>query len=368
MRVIVTGGGTGGHIYPALAIARGLMQRDPRTEVLYVGTKRGLEKDIVTREGLAFRAVEVEGLQRKISLAALRTAWLAVSGVWAARRIVREFRPDIVVGTGGYVVAPVMFGAYTARVKTAIVEMDARAGLANRLAARVVDVVMLGMTDATGAFSRVRRVVTTGNPRATEVVHVTDARKKAAGSDLRLPSGGFVITVFGGSRGASPLNRAVLEWLRVEPRVRAHVVWITGQVHFEQVKEALGDASGVTLTPFYHDMPALLTRTTLLISRAGATTLAEITALGVPAILVPSPYVTHRHQDDNAAVLANAGAAVVLPEERLDGAALHREVKSLLGNLFRLEEMAAASRRLGHPDALSRILAEIDRTVNSSDV
>ncbi len=363
MRVIVTGGGTGGHIYPALAIARGLMQRDPRAEVLYVGTKRGLEKDIVAREGLPFRAVEVEGLQRRISLSALRTAWLAVSGVWAARRIVREFRPDIVVGTGGYVVAPVVFGAYTAHVKTAILEMDARAGLANRLAARVVDVVMLGMEDATGAFSRVRRVVTTGNPRATEVTRVTAERKEAAAAELNLPDRGFVVTIFGGSRGASPLNQAVLEWLRVSPRVGTHVVWITGQVHYEQMSEALGDTSGVTVTPFFHDMPALLTRTSLLISRAGATTLAEITALGVPAILIPSPYVTHRHQDDNAAVLKNAGAAVVLDEEQLDGEALRKEVDSLLGNRFRLEEMAGASRRLGHPEALSRILAEIDRMV-----
>ena len=364
MRVIVTGGGTGGHIYPALAIARGLMQRDPRAEILYVGTRRGLEKDIVTREGLAFRAVEVEGLQRRLSFAALRTVWLAVSGVWAARRIVREFRPDIVVGTGGYVVAPVVFGAYTARVKTAILEMDARAGLSNRLAARVADVVMLGMEDVTGAFSRARRVVMTGNPRATEAVRVTAARKQATGAELRLPRSGFVITVFGGSRGASPLNKAVLEWLRAAPHPGAHVVWVTGQPHYERIQEELGEAANVTLVPFYHDMPALLTLTSLLVSRAGATTLAEITALGVPAILVPSPYVTHRHQDDNAAVLAKAGAAAVLPEERLDGAALGREVDRLLGNVFRLEEMAAASRRLGHPDALSRILAEIDRTVN----
>lgn len=361
MRVMITGGGTGGHIYPALAICRGIMSSDGQHEVLYVGTAHGLEREIVPRAGFEFVFIHVEGLRRSLSLRTVKTAWLALSSIFAARRLVRKFRPDIVVGTGGFVVAPVIFAAHMVGVKTAIIELDAHPGLANRLVYRLADSVMLAFAAGAPAFAKAKRVVITGNPRATEVVAVTKEAKRQTTMALNLNQSMPTVVIVSGSRGASPINQAVSDWLMAFTVKQFQVVWITGQVHFEEMQARFSDGvhTLVRMIPFYHDMPALLAQASLLVSRAGGTTLAEVTALGVPSILIPSPYVTNHHQDKNAAALVDGGAALLLPEEQLSGATLGALVERLLGNPFRLESMGTASRKLGRPDALERILQEM---------
>ncbi len=366
MRVVLTGGGTGGHIYPALAIGRYLRERYPGAEVLYVGTKQGLESELVPRAGFAYEFIEVQGLKRSLSLQAVKTAWLAIASTWTARRVLRRFRPQLVIGTGGYVVAPVVFAAYSLRIPAAILEMDVYAGLANRMASRVADTVMLSMEAGKDSFRHAKRIVVTGNPRASEVTRMAPddvtATIASLGVDRRRP----LVVITSGSRGAAPINDATFAWLSGKEDMDYQVVWVTGQTHYEQIssrtanlQERLG--SNVKIVPFYHDMPSLLSLAALVISRAGGTTLAEVTALGVPAVLIPSPYVTHRHQDYNAAALVNAGAAKLVDEAQLNGDSLKRMAEQLIHNRFVLEEMRQASLRLGKPDALTRIGAEIER-------
>ncbi len=361
MRIIVTGGGTGGHIYPALAIAR-YTKAKLDAQVLYIGTENGLEKDLVPRTGIDCRFIQVQGLKREVSVRALKTAWLAMTATFAARKVLKSFRPDVVVGTGGYVVAPVVLAAYTLGIPTAIMEMDAKAGLANRMVSRVADVVLLGMAAGATSFPHARRLSVTGNPRATEAVNSVQTSQDGVRQELglnHLP----LVTIVSGSRGAKPINLAVQEWLRKADLSDKQVVWITGEVHFEEIQSSL-KKDGIThahlhVIPYYHEMPALIVLSTLLISRAGATILAELTALGVPAILIPSPYVAHRHQDNNAQALVDEGAAVLLPEMELNAARLHQEVSALLQNPFRREAMKKASKKLGRPDALEQIMAEL---------
>ncbi len=366
MRVVLTGGGTGGHIYPALAIGRYIRERYPEAEILYVGTKHGLERDIVPREGFTYEFIEVQGLKRSLSLQAVKTAWLAITSAWTARRVLRRFRPQLVIGTGGYVVAPVVFAAYSLGIPSAILEMDVFAGLANRMASRVADTVMLSMEAGIDSFRHTKRVVVTGNPRASEVVRIAPEDVTATVVGLDIDRKRPLVVITSGSRGASPINDAALAWLLSKEDMDYQVVWVTGQVHYEQIAnrtQALSEMlkAAVKIVPFHHDMPSLLSLAALIISRAGGTTLAEITALGVPAILIPSPYVTHRHQDYNAAALVNAGAAKLLDEAQLGGESLKRLAEQLVHNRFALEEMRRASLKLGRPDALARIGAEIDR-------
>lgn len=369
MRLVVTGGGTGGHIYPALAIARYAKTR-VNAEALYIGTVRGLEHELAPRTGISCRFIEVEGLRRKASLRAVKTVWLAVTAVFAARKELKAFRPTLVVGTGGYVVAPVIMAAYSLGIPTAILEMDARAGLANRMVSRIVDVVMLAMAPGAKSFPNAKHVVVTGNPRASEAIASARAGKEVIRQELGLTKRP-IVTIVSGSRGASPINEAVIAWLGQSDFTDYQVVWVTGQTHFEQVQSRLRQfdrsLDHVQILPYFHEMPALLSLSTLAISRAGATILAELTALGVPSVLIPSPYVTHRHQDDNAQTLVDAGAAILLPEEDLNAMTLQEKVEGLLRNPFRLESMKKSSLALGHPDALDKVMDILLATVKKPE-
>ncbi len=365
MRVVLTGGGTGGHIYPALAIARMLRENHPDVQLLYIGTKKGLERELVPREQIPFAFIEVEGLRRTLSLRALKTAWMALTSIVTASRILARFRPDVVIGTGGYVVVPVIAAAHLRGMKTGILELDAHAGLANRLVYRFADTVMLGMENKANTFAKAKHVVLTGNPRASEVASLPIDAKKLCQDELGLKHDVPIVTIVSGSRGASPINQTVMAWLEGKSTLPYQVVWITGQVHYDHIMEQFGTdrlcGGMVKVVSFYHAMPALLSITSVLVSRAGATTLAEVTALGVPAILIPSPYVTHHHQDSNASVLVEKEAAVILAEQDLTPKSLEKQIDGLIKNPFRLEAMAKASRSLGKTDALQRIDREISR-------
>ncbi len=358
MRIVVSGGGTGGHIYPALAIAR-YAKEYLGAEVLYIGTTQGLERDLAPRTGISCRFIVVEGLQRKLSVRAFKTAWLALTAVLAARKELKAFRADVVVGTGGYVVAPVVFAAYSLGIRSAIMEMDALAGLANRMVSRFADVVMLGMAAGAASFPHAKRIEVTGNPRASEAVLAAKSSREAVRAALHLQHLP-IVTIVSGSRGAKPINEAVLAWLQTSDLIGFQVVWITGDAHYENIQAALNtirQPTRVCVLPYFHEMPALIALSALLVSRAGATILAELTALGVPAVLIPSPYVTHRHQDVNAAALTDEGAAVLIPEAELDANRLAHEVEGVLRRPVQLDAMKQASRRLGKPEALENIAA-----------
>ena len=363
MRVVITGGGTGGHIYPALAIAHQLKDKHNDLEILYIGSQKGLERQIVSQAGLPYQFIDVEGLKRQFSIKAVKTAWLALSSILKARKILAQFRPDVVIGTGGYVVVPVIFAARLLKIKTGILELDAHTGLANRMVMRRVDTVMLGMKNQGESLQKAKRVVLTGNPRATEVANWSKEQiekcRLSFGLDQRMP----VITIVSGSRGAKPINEAVKKWLSNLDQLPYRVIWITGEVHFKEIYEAFGTDvlfdGNVTILPYYHDMPSLLYHTTVIVCRAGATTLAEITSLGIPAILIPSPYVTHRHQDRNASVLVEEGAAIHLPEDKLDDLTLQQTLQSLIQSESKRDAMHHASLKIGKIDALDRIDEEI---------
>jgi UDP-N-acetylglucosamine--N-acetylmuramyl-(pentapeptide) pyrophosphoryl-undecaprenol N-acetylglucosamine transferase len=353
VRIVISGGGTGGHIYPALALARYLRRRDPQAELLFVGSEEGLEQKIVPAAGFAMETVPARGFQRNLRglLPFSRVLWRGLS---QARKILIRFQPDIVFGTGGYVSAPVIMAALLSRLPTALHEQNAQPGLANRLLAPLVERVCLSFEESRGAFPQRSRAVFTGNPRASEVASV---ERRAAQEQLGLDPSLETILVYGGSRGALRINEVVTDFLAagsLPPSTQ--LLYVTGEIYYREVKEKLGLLpKRVRLYPYLDEMPAALAAADLAVTRAGATTLAELTALGLPAILVPSPNVVHNHQYHNARLLEKAGAALLIEEKNFNRYRLQRELKRLSGAPDLLGRMGRAGKRMGVPDAAERL-------------
>ncbi len=354
MKIIVSGGGTGGHVYPALALIRTIKEKHPDTTFLYIGTERGLESNIIRRENIPFEAVEITGFRRSLSFENIKTVIRFLKGVKRSKQIINEFKPDAVIGTGGYVSAPVVYAAAKKKIPAVIHEQNSVPGLTNKFLSKYVQKVAICF-DAAKEFFPAQKVILTGNPRASEVVG-----KKSRGELIKLGLKENIPTalITGGSRGARPINEAVIKSLAQLTNKPYQVVYITGEVHFEDVKkevELIGASPNVAVVPFIHNMEEVLTEIDVVVGRAGATSLAEITALGIPSILIPSPYVTNNHQEKNATVLTSAGAAIMLQEKDLSSQRLMDALDEILMDDKKRQNMSEASKKLGMPDASDRL-------------
>lgn len=371
LRVLIAAGGTGGHIYPGITIAQTLRSRHPRADILFVGTTRGLEADIVPREGFAFAGIPAHYLRRRLSLDVLRTAWTAARGVAEAARVIGRFRPHVAVGTGGYVSGPAMAAALLRGVPIVLQEQNAYPGLTNRLLGRFARAVALGHPAAERYFGRRVRAVVTGNPIRSDIAGRSRAEGLAA---FGLDPDRRTLLVFGGSQGGRSINQALVAAApRLLNELGLQILHQTGKTGFEAVVdeaerrmaakgvrlERAGDDRAVAgrwhIVAYIHDMPSAYAAADLVVSRAGAITLAEVTARGLPAVLVPYPYAAEGHQEANARALEAAGAAVVVLDRELSADVLVARVQELLAEPARLARMAAASRATARPDAAERI-------------
>ncbi|MFZ4450235.1 undecaprenyldiphospho-muramoylpentapeptide beta-N-acetylglucosaminyltransferase [Salibacterium aidingense] len=354
MKVVVTGGGTGGHIYPALALVKEIQRLEPGSEFIYIGTENGLESDIVPRSGIRFETINISGFQRKLTWKNIRTIWRFWRGTARAKQIMKGFGADIVIGTGGYVAGPVVFAASKLDIPSLIHEQNSVPGLTNKFLSRYVDKVAVSFEDS-AAYFPAEKVRYTGNPRASEV---TGERPRSPLQGLGLEENKKTVVVVGGSRGARPINEAFLDSLPEAANRNWQYLYVTGSAHYDKVIEEVeraGNPGNVVIHPFIHNMPAVLSYADLLISRAGATTLAEITALGLPSILIPSPYVTNNHQEKNAKSLSSRGAAVVRTENEWNAEVLLQDSDRILSDDAKWQKMHEAALTLAAPGAAEKI-------------
>ncbi|WP_040534153.1 undecaprenyldiphospho-muramoylpentapeptide beta-N-acetylglucosaminyltransferase [Schleiferilactobacillus shenzhenensis] len=357
MRVIVSGGGTGGHIYPALALIKRLQERQLLDAVLYVGTPKGLESRIVPAANIPFETITLQGFKRKLTWDNVHTVQLFLQAVRRAKAIVKEFQPDVVIGTGGYVSSAIVYAAAKAHVPTLIHEQNSVAGITNKFLGHYVDRILIAFPEVADQFKHEQnKIMLVGNPRAQEVAGLAPNERL---NEFGLVPGRATVLIFGGSRGAAPINQAVSEAIPEFAGQSYQVLFVTGNAHFQAVTEKLAGVKipgNVKVVPYVDNMPAILPDVTLLVGRAGATSIAEITALGIPSILIPSPYVTHNHQVKNAQALAASGAAVVLPESDLTGKSLLNAITVIMGDDDRQKRMHTATLALGHPHAADDII------------
>ncbi|HTR68266.1 MAG TPA: undecaprenyldiphospho-muramoylpentapeptide beta-N-acetylglucosaminyltransferase [Terriglobales bacterium] len=343
MRAILAGGGTGGHVIPALAIARELQEQHD-AEVLFVGTARGIENRLVPAAGFPLRLIEVGALNRVDLKTRIKTSFGLPAAVWQGRRILGDFRPDVVIGVGGYASGPAMLAAIWKGVPTLAFEPNVVPGFANRVVARWVSAAAVHFEETAKYF---RRAHVTGVPVRQAFFEI--AGKTAGGPPTLL--------VFGGSQGAHAINVAMIqcmpELLKQAPGIR--IIHQTGERDYEEAQRAYGGMGAVEVYRFIDDMPSFFARADLLLCRSGASTVAEITAAGKPAIFVPFPRAADDHQRVNAQTLERAGAAVLLEETSLEQVWLVETVAALLGDPERLARMSHAARALAHPNAAREI-------------
>ncbi|MBC1400556.1 undecaprenyldiphospho-muramoylpentapeptide beta-N-acetylglucosaminyltransferase [Listeria booriae] len=358
MKFIISGGGTGGHIYPALALIRAIKKRDPEAEFLYIGTEKGLESDLVRRENIPFEAIEITGFKRSLSMENIKTITRFFKGVTRSKELIRKFQPDAVIGTGGYVCGPVVYAAAKLNIPTVIHEQNSVAGLTNKFLSRYADRVAICFEEVSDSFAA-EKIVFTGNPRASEVIGIESGDVLA---EFGLEPGKPTVLVFGGSRGARGINEAVEANLTKFSKRPYQLLYVTGEVHYNKIKDKLADMNlhdNISVQPFIYDMPKVLNVSTLVVSRAGATSLAEFTALGVPSILIPSPYVTANHQEKNAESLAKKEAAVIISEATLAPHLLLDVIDSIMDNPEKLAKMQYEAKQLGVPDAADKLVDAI---------
>ncbi|WP_110932175.1 undecaprenyldiphospho-muramoylpentapeptide beta-N-acetylglucosaminyltransferase [Paenibacillus bouchesdurhonensis] len=368
MRVVLSGGGTGGHIYPALAIANQCGAEYPDSEFLYIGGERGLESSLVPKENIPFKAINITGFRRKLSFDNVKTIVRFMKGVQTSKRLLREFKPDVVIGTGGYVCGPVVYAAAKLGIPSIIHEQNAVPGLTNRFLSKYVSTVAVSFEGSGASFPAAKKILYTGNPRATTVF---EADKNKGYASLGLPQGSPIVLVVGGSRGAKAINEAMIDMAPSIGRL-GHVsfIYVTGESYYENTKTAIAAKLGemprnLQVLPYVHNMPEVLACTSLIVNRAGASFLAEITALGIPSILIPSPNVTNNHQEKNARSLEKSGAAEVIVEPDLTGSSLFAAVERILTESSLHRSMSTAAKQLGKPESAHVIVEEMRRLVRN---
>ena len=366
MKIIVSGGGTGGHIYPALSFINYLKTIEPDVSVLYIGTQKGLESKIVPENGIAFQTIDIQGFKRSLSPENVRTVYKFLKSVSDAKKIIKAFQPDIVIGTGGYVAGPVIYAAAKLKIPTIVHEQNSIPGVTNKFLSSYATRVALAFQEA-GSFFPSKKTVFTGNPRAQEVADLTDTSHVLCQYGLKNDK--KTIVIFGGSRGALKINTAVVEALPELATKAYQILYASGEIYyndpeFSDIFTAYNEKENIKIVPYINNMVEVLNDANLILSRAGATTLAEITALGLPSILVPSPYVTADHQTKNAEALENAGAAIMIKNAELTGRSIVAAIDSLLLDDVKYRQMAENALREGVPDASDRLYRVLKDVLN----
>lgn len=346
MKLIVTGGGTGGHIYPAIAIADKFKSEDPGTEVLYVGCREGIEQELVPKAGYDLKLVDARWVDRSSIRELFKTANTVLKGISQSRKIIREFKPDAVIGTGGYVCFPVIYAAQKEGVPAFLHEQNAFPGLANRKLEKFVRKIFLGFGDAKKYFREPEKMVEAGNPvrKSFFSLEKSEARKK-----LGFGEDEFIVLSFGGSLGAETINEVAFSLMKKLNGVPdTQLIFGTGKRYFENVNKRVSDEgitveSNIHIKDYINDMDNHLMAADVVIARSGALSVAEITVCGKASVLIPSPNVTGNHQFYNAKAIADRGGAFLIEEKALDAEKLVENILELKNDPEKLRSMGASA-------------------------
>ncbi|MBE6926972.1 MAG: UDP-N-acetylglucosamine--N-acetylmuramyl-(pentapeptide) pyrophosphoryl-undecaprenol N-acetylglucosamine transferase [Ruminococcaceae bacterium] len=363
MRVIFTCGGTGGHINPAIAVAKILRERKPNCEILFVGADDGMETKLVPREGFRLQTVTISNYLRSFKPTAIchnvQTVFTVRKALKKAKRIIEEFKPDVILGTGGYASFPMLKMGTKMGIPTALHEANAVPGLATKMVCDKVDKILVSFSESAKEYKNTDRVISVGMPVREEFIYTKRAEARA---ELGLGNEKLIVSAWG-SLGAREMNKKIAQFMKLEcEEKRYRHIHATGSFGWrwmpEYVKEQGVDLQAhpmVTMQEYIYNMPTLMAAADLIIGRAGASTLNEIAAAGTPCIIVPSPNVTNNHQEKNANVLKQRGAAVVIGENECDGKVLYEAAKELLEDEERCAKMRTALREVAVIDSAERI-------------
>ncbi len=364
MKIIIAGGGTGGHVYPGLAIIEELRRRDQLLLVQWVGKKNSLEEKVCSQNGIPFRSIPIIGWPRTGYISKLNMLIALALSIIRSYQIIRRFQPQIVVGVGGYASFPPVWCAQKLGIPTVLHEQNSKMGLANKMLAKNADRVFLSFPlldeqkEKTDPSNDANKYILTGNPVRLAFVNPPD--KKEAREKLGLKQDLFTVLFMGGSQGARSINQSVKEILSLIEPYELQIVWLTGKGEYEQYSTLNSNSKTVLkILPYSDEMATLMASADLIVSRAGASTLAEITAIGRASILIPYPYATDNHQEFNAKMIESSGAGDIILESQLNASTLLEKIRNYIKNSQILEDKARNAKKIGKPLAGEVIAEEI---------
>lgn len=356
VKVIISAGGTGGHIYPALAIINKIKEKEPNSEFIYIGTHNRMEKDIIPKQGIPFKQIEIYGFNRKKITKNFKTIKCLYNSYKECIKIIKEFKPDIVIGVGGYVTAPVILAAHKLKIKTFIHEQNSVAGASNKLLSNFTDLIGVSFKSSITEFPK-NKTIFTGNPCSENAIKVKEASKK----EFSLSENKKLVLFVMGSLGSSKMNEFLIKTMTLFKNKDYEVLFVTGKDNNID-KEKM--PSNVKVVPYIDNMTRIMKKTDLIVSRAGASTLSEIIALNIPSILIPSPYVPNNHQYKNALDLINNNACVLIEEKDLKGDILVRSIDDILNNPKKMSEIKENLNKLKVINSATIIYENIKKLVD----
>ncbi len=356
MKYIISAGGTGGHIYPALSIIDKIKEEDKQAEILYIGTTDRMEKDIVPNLGIEYYGIKMNGLGKSIKKIC-GFVFNTLTGIKKCKKIMKKFKPDVVIGVGGYITVPVVLAAKDLKIKVVLHEQNSIPGKANIRLSKYADTVCISMENSRKYFNH-KNIVLTGNPRSEEILKVKKGNKK----DYELKITKKLVLITMGSLGASTINQKIINMLPELENKNYEVLLVTGKKDYENVITNQFPKN-IKVVPYIEKMGEVLKYTDLIITRAGATIIAEITALGLPAILIPSPYVANNHQVINAKDLEEKGAAYIEYEDKFDSKELINKIDEIINDSKVYHKMSDASKKIGISDSATKIYNEIKKLI-----
>ncbi len=357
MRVIISAGGTGGHIYPALAIIDKIKEQEPDSEFLYIGTHNRMEKDIVPQKGIPFKTIEMYGFNKKNLFKNIKTLRCIFKSFRDCQKMIKEFNPDVVIGVGGYVTVPVIISAKKLGYKTFIHEQNSIPGKSNRYLAKYCDLIGVSFKSSTEYLPK-EKTILTGNPCSQKAIEVHALVK----TELGLSSNKKLVLITMGSLGSKTVNKVVIETMDQFASKNYEVLYVAGKTVYEKIKDNKFP-SNVKVIPFYENLVKVMKRTDVMITRAGASTLSELIALEIPTILIPSPYVANNHQYINALDLIKNDATLMIEEKNLTPDTLIKTIDELIDNPVKLKNMKNNLKKLKVVDSASIIYNKLKELV-----
>ena len=370
MKVIIAAAGTGGHINPGLAIANKIKKENQDAEIIFVGTSRGLENDLVPRAGYKLKTIEAYGFSKQISISNFRKMIKTAKGFKQARKIVGEFKPDIVIGTGGYICGAVITAASKQGIPTLLHESNSFPGRAIKMLAPKTDTILVSFEDAIARIKNAKNVVFTGTPVKIKRKEYTSNEKEKIIKDVGLRTGQPIVLVFGGSQGAKRINDTLLEIIKSKLNNNYQIIWATGPKQYDIIKDELendkiniNNVKDIKIMPYIYNMEELMNVVDIIVARSGAMTITEISNLGKASILVPLPNVSHDHQLYNAKALEKVGAAKIILDGEITGKKLNNQIGQIISNKSNLKAMEQNALKMATTDAEEKIYNEIKKLV-----
>ena len=374
MKVVIAAAGTAGHINPGLAIAKKIQEEEKDSKIVFIGTTRGLENDLIPRAGYELKTIDAYGLSKKISIENIKKMIKTLKGFGEAKKILKEIHPDIVIGTGGYICGATISAAHHLKIPTLLHESNAFPGKAVKMLAKKTDMVLVSFEDAIERIKHAKKIVYTGTPVKIKKRNYTEEQTaeivKKVGLNHQMP----IALVFGGSQGARKINQAIMDIIKSGLNEKYQMIWATGPKQYDIVKEELENhhkninyIKNMKILPYIYNMEEIMNVVDVIVARSGAMTITEIAKLGKPSILVPLPNVSHNHQLYNAKVLKNVGAADIILDNELTGEKLNTNIEKIILDKEKCKSMGEKALTVATDDVENKIYTQIVEIIHHSN-